>query len=52
MPRTIPFHLDENVSRAIAVGLRRHGVDVTTTLEAGLLDAIDEEPHMPAPPAG
>ena len=43
MPRTIPFHLDENGSKAIAKGLRRHGIDVTTTPEAGLLGATDEE---------
>jgi Domain of unknown function (DUF5615) len=41
MPRTIRFHLDENTSRAIAVGLRRLGVDVTTTPEAGLLGEAD-----------
>ena len=43
MPRTIRFHLDENCTKAIAVGLRRHGIEVTTTPEAGLLGAIDEE---------
>ena len=43
MPRTIRFHLDENCSRAIAAGLRRRGIDVTTTPEAGLLGAIDED---------
>ncbi len=43
MPRTIRFHLDENCTKAIAVGLRRHAIDVTTTPEAGLLGAIDEE---------
>ncbi len=43
MPRTIRFHLDENCTRAIARGLRRHRVDVTTTPEAGLLGATDEE---------
>ena len=42
MPRTIRFHLDENCSRVIADGLRRHGIDVTTTPEAGLLHALDE----------
>lgn len=39
MPRTIRFHLDENCSHAIAAGLRRRGIDVTTTPEAGLLNA-------------
>jgi predicted nuclease of predicted toxin-antitoxin system len=43
MPRTIRLHLDENCHRAIADGLRRRGVDVTTTPEAGLLSATDEE---------
>jgi predicted nuclease of predicted toxin-antitoxin system len=43
MPRTIRFHLDENCHGAIAEGLRRHGIDVTTTPEAGLTGATDEE---------
>ena len=43
MPRTIRFHLDENCSRAIAGGLRRRGVDVTTTPEVGLMRATDEQ---------
>ncbi len=43
MPQTIPFHLDENCTKAIARGLRHHGIDVTTTPEAGLLGATDEE---------
>ena len=43
MPRTIRFHLDENCPAAIAEGLRRRGIDITTTLEAGLLMASDEE---------
>jgi hypothetical protein len=42
MPRTIRIHLDENCSHAIAAGLRRRGIDVTTTPEVGLLGAIDE----------
>ena len=42
MPRTIRFHLDENCNPAIADGLRRRGIDVTTTPEAGLLRATDE----------
>jgi hypothetical protein len=45
MPRTIRFHLDEHCSHAIAAGLRRHGIDVTTATEAGLLHAPDET-HM------
>lgn len=43
MPRTIRFHLDENCHRAVAEGLRRRGIDVTTTAEAGLMRATDEE---------
>jgi predicted nuclease of predicted toxin-antitoxin system len=43
MPRTIRFHLDENCDPAIAAGLRLHGVDVTTTPDARLLNAEDEE---------
>jgi predicted nuclease of predicted toxin-antitoxin system len=42
MPRTIRFHLDENCDPRIAAGLKLHGVDVTTTLGAGLLHATDE----------
>ena len=43
MARTIRFHLDEHCARAIAEGLRRRGIDVTTTPEAGLLNASDQE---------
>ena len=43
MPRTIRFHLDEHCDYAIARGLRRRGVDVTTAHEAGLLGAKDED---------
>jgi hypothetical protein len=32
----IRFHLDENVDPVVAAGLRRYGVDVTTTAEVGL----------------
>jgi hypothetical protein len=41
MPRTIRFHLDEDVDSAIAEGLRRRGIEVTTTPEVGLLGAPD-----------
>ena len=43
MPRTIRFHLDENCDPRIATGLRILGVDVTTTPEAGLLRASDDD---------
>jgi hypothetical protein len=43
MARTIRFHLDECCDPAIANGLRRRGIDVTTSQEAGLLEAKDEE---------
>jgi hypothetical protein len=43
MPRTIRFHLDENGHGAIAEGLRRRGIDITTTPEVSLLSATDEQ---------
>ena len=43
MAGRIRFHLDEQVDVAIARALRRYGVDVTTTIEAGLRTAGDEE---------
>jgi predicted nuclease of predicted toxin-antitoxin system len=43
MPRTICFHLDEHGAKALANGLRRLGIDVTTTFEVGLAGASDEE---------
>jgi predicted nuclease of predicted toxin-antitoxin system len=43
MLEAIRFHLDEHVHPAIAEGLRRRGIDVTTTIEAGLLGAGDEK---------
>ena len=42
MPRVIRFHLDENCDPRIAAGLCLHGIDVTTTQEARLLQAPDE----------
>jgi predicted nuclease of predicted toxin-antitoxin system len=41
MPKTIRLHLDEHVNSAIAAGLRRHGIDVTTTSDAGLIGQDD-----------
>jgi predicted nuclease of predicted toxin-antitoxin system len=32
----VKFHLDEHVDPDIARALRRHGIDVTTTVDAGL----------------
>ena len=43
MPRTILFHLDEHVAHAVADGLRLRGIDVTTTVDAGLLGAEDAD---------
>ena len=36
MSSKLRFHLDEQVNPRIALGLRRRGIDVTTTVEAGL----------------
>jgi predicted nuclease of predicted toxin-antitoxin system len=41
MPGPIRFHRDEHIDPAIAAALRRAGVDVTTTIEAGLRSADD-----------
>src|SRR5260221_21093 len=43
MPRTIRYHLDEHVDKAIAKGLRLRGIDVTRTHEVGLRGAADED---------
>lgn len=43
MSGQIKFHLDENVSNAVAEGLRRRGIDVTTTPEQKLIGASDQE---------
>jgi predicted nuclease of predicted toxin-antitoxin system len=43
MARTIRFHLDEHVPHAVADGLRRLGIDVTTTTDAGLLGTGDAD---------
>lgn len=39
------FHLDEHVDPAIATALRRVGIDVTTTTQAGLRTK-DDEAHL------
>jgi len=41
MPRSIRFHLDEHGSNAMDRELRRMGIDVTTTWEAGLAGSSD-----------
>lgn len=38
----ITFHLDEHIDPAIADALRRHGIDVSTTVEAGLRTMNDD----------
>src|SRR5690606_18050728 len=43
MPTSLRFHLDEHVSPAVAEGLRRRGIDVTTTDDVGLKGAYDDE---------
>ncbi|MGG6267718.1 hypothetical protein ACQ4M3_12710 [Leptolyngbya sp. AN03gr2] len=45
MTERIRFHLDENVSSAIAISLRRSEIDVTTTSETGLIGATDLEQY-------
>jgi predicted nuclease of predicted toxin-antitoxin system len=39
----IRFHLDESIPNAVADGLRRRGLDVTTSSDAGLLSDSDED---------
>ena len=43
MPRTIRFHLDEHVNSAVADGLRRRGIGVTTSADGSLLGADDTD---------
>jgi predicted nuclease of predicted toxin-antitoxin system len=43
MQEAIKYHLDEHVHPAIAEGLRRRGINVTTTIDAELLGAEDEK---------
>ncbi len=42
MSERIRFHLDENVDPAVALGLRRYEIDVTTTKEVGLRGQSDD----------
>lgn len=41
MNNRIRFHLDENVDPDVALALRRHSIDVTTTVEMGMLGQTD-----------
>lgn len=43
MTPALRFHLDEHVNPAIADAWRIRGIDVTTTLEAGLTSASDDD---------
>ena len=43
MTASIRFHLDEHIHPAVAGGLRQRGIDVTTTLDAGVQGASDAE---------
>ena len=43
MPNRPRFHLDENVNPALALALRQHGVEVTTSAEQELLTAGDDD---------
>jgi hypothetical protein len=38
----VRFHLDEHMPRPVARELRRQGIDVETTVEAGLMNATDD----------
>ncbi|MCB9080030.1 MAG: DUF5615 family PIN-like protein [Anaerolineaceae bacterium] len=42
MADKLRFHLDEHLPHAIAKGLRQRGIDVTTTVEAGLRTLNDD----------
>lgn len=41
MARSLKFHLDEQMDRAIARALRGRGIDVTTTVDMGLRSSSD-----------
>lgn len=45
MAEPIRFYFDEHVPKAVALGLRRAGVDVLRVQEAGLRTA-DDPPHL------
>lgn len=52
MPGRIRFHLDEHIPGAVADGLRRRGIDVTTSVELELTGRTDEEQLAAAHDAG
>jgi predicted nuclease of predicted toxin-antitoxin system len=45
VPDRIKYHLDEHIDPDIAKALRRYGIDVTTTVEAGLR-TTDDARHL------
>lgn len=42
MAEKIKFHLDENVSNAVGEGLRRRGIDITTTPKLSLIGVSNQ----------
>ncbi len=48
----IRFHLDEHIPASIAAGLRRRGIDVSTSADSGLLGANDSRQLSFAAAAG
>jgi uncharacterized protein with PIN domain len=46
MSGQIRFHLDENISNAVAKGLSQRGIDVTTTAKENLIGVSDQEQIM------
>jgi predicted nuclease of predicted toxin-antitoxin system len=42
VPDPVRYHLDEHIDPDIALALRAHGIDVTTTIEQGLQSSDDE----------
>jgi predicted nuclease of predicted toxin-antitoxin system len=49
---SIAFQFDEHIPRAVAQALRRRGIHVVTTVEAGLLGAADMEQLLRATAEG
>ena len=47
MPRTIRFHLDEHVPHAVADGLRRFGIDVTTLCPGWIRTPLTAHLNLP-----